>query len=264
MNEGVNIYVLMRGFWRENDYEPFSTAEIALFFLLVDKANCRRWRMPFKCPTAVVCRSIKVTKQTVMTARENLCKRGIVFFTKGKGNGNTPEYTLVPDPRNWTAGLTVGLTDGLTDDLTDDLTDSLTVSETKDLTIGLTPYNIKDINIKDKIYSNNGEGQILNLDELEKMLLADTKWHEQIQVRLSEQYKTDACQIKKQIAAFFQQLRCQGIDSKEEKECRTHFFNWIKKQLKKTYDGNNRQQEPDRRGVSDVTTDTERDYGGAF
>ena len=71
-----------------------------------------------------------------MTARENLRRRGIIVFTKGKGNGNTPEYTLVPDPRNWTVGLT------------DCLTDDLTISETKDLTIGLTPYNIKDINIK--------------------------------------------------------------------------------------------------------------------
>lgn len=252
MNGGVNIYTLMRGFWRENDYEPFSTAEIALFFLLVDKANCRRWKMPVKCPTAVACRSIKATKQTVMTARENLRKRGIILFTKGKGNGNTPEYTLVPDPHDWTVGLT------------DDLTISETTGLTKDLTTGLTHYNIKDINNKDKIYSNNGEGRILNLDELEKFLLADTKWHDQIQVRLSEQYKMDACQIKKHLAAFFQQLRCQGMDSREEKECRTHFYNWIKKQLKETYDGNNRQHEPDRRRGSDVTADPARDYDGAF
>lgn len=248
MNGGVNIYTLMRGFWRENDYEPFSTAEIALFFLLVDKANCRRWKMPVKCPTAVACRSIKATKQTVMTARENLRKRGIILFTKGKGNGNTPEYTLVPDPRDWTVGLT----------------DDLTISETKDLTTGLTLYNIKDINNKDKIYSNKGEGQIFCLDELEKMFLADTNWHEQMQTLLSGQYKTDACQIKKQIAAFFQQLRCQGMDSREEKECRAHFYNWIKKQLKETYDGNNRQHEPDRRRGSDVTADPARDYDGAF
>lgn len=248
MNGSVNIYALMRGFWRENDYEPFSTAEIALFFFLVDKANCRRWQMPFKCPTAVVCRSIKVTKQTIMTARENLRRRGIVLFSKGKGNGNTPEYTLVPDPQNWTVGLT----------------DDLTISETMDLTTGLTPYNIKDINNKYKIYSNKGEGQILSLDELEKMLLADAKWHEQLQARLSEQHKTDAYQIKKQIAAFFQQLRCQGMDRREEKECRAHFYNWIKKQLKETYDGNNRQQEPDRRRGSDVTAGPARDYDGAF
>lgn len=256
MSGGVNIYALMRGFWRENDYEPFSTAEIALFFLLVDKANCRRWQMPFKCPTAVACRSIKVTKQTVMTARENLRRRGIIAFTKGKGNGNTPEYTLVPDPRNWTVGLT--------DCLTDCLTDDLTIGLTKDLTTGLTPYNIKDINNKYKIYPNKGEGQILNLDELEKMLLADTEWHGQIQARLPERYKTDACQIKKQIAAFFRQLRRQGMDSREEKECRAHFYNWIKKQLKETYDGNNRQQEPDRRRGSDVTADSAGDYDGAF
>lgn len=35
MTDKVNIYELITAFWRENDYEPFSTAEIALFFFPV-------------------------------------------------------------------------------------------------------------------------------------------------------------------------------------------------------------------------------------
>lgn len=30
MSKGVNIYELMHAFWQENEYEPFSTAEIVL------------------------------------------------------------------------------------------------------------------------------------------------------------------------------------------------------------------------------------------
>lgn len=41
MTDKVKVYELITAFWRENDYEPFSTAEIALFFFLVGKCNGR-------------------------------------------------------------------------------------------------------------------------------------------------------------------------------------------------------------------------------
>lgn len=82
MANGANIYELMHAFWQENEYEPFSTAEIALFFFL-ERANCQQWIMPFKCSTAIVCRSIKVAKQTFLTARLKLSERGLITFAKG-------------------------------------------------------------------------------------------------------------------------------------------------------------------------------------
>lgn len=252
MNPGVNIYGLIHGFWRENDYIPFSTAEIALYFFLLHRMNGRRWRMPVKCSTSLVCRSIMVSKQTVLTARDNLRKRGLITFSKGSGRDNIPAYSLVTDPGKWTDDLTHGLTDSKTDNWTDDKTDSLTL------------YNIKEINNKDKIYSINGEGQKLSVDELEKILLADTGWQDSILSLLSGQYKIDAGEIKNNIILFFRQLRCQGTDRREEKECRSHFFNWIRKQLKDNHDGNIRQHETDRRRGSDVTACPARDYDGAF
>ena len=39
MSKGVNIYEIMQRFWRENEYEPFSTAEISLYFFLINRAN---------------------------------------------------------------------------------------------------------------------------------------------------------------------------------------------------------------------------------
>lgn len=72
MSKGVNIYEIMQRFWRENEYEPFSTAEIAMYFFLINRANIRRWQMPFKCPTSVISSAIQVTRQTVVNARESL------------------------------------------------------------------------------------------------------------------------------------------------------------------------------------------------
>lgn len=253
MDEGVNIYGLLHGFWKENDYIPFSTAEIALYFFLLHRMNSRHWRMPVKCATSLVCRSIMVSKQTALSARESLRKRGLITFTKGSGRDNIPSYSLVTDPGKWTDGMTHDKTDGLTDNLTDSKTD------------GLTHYNIKDINIKDKIsFNNNGGEQKLSVDELEKILLADTRWQDSILSLLSGQYRMDAGEIKNQITLFFRQLRCQGTDSREERECRSHFFNWIRKQLKENHDGNIRQHETDRRRGSDVTACPARDYDGAF
>lgn len=136
MSKGVNIYEIMQRFWRENEYEPFSTAEIALYFFLIDRANSRRWQMPFKCPTSVISNAIQVTRQTVVNARESLRIRNLITYTKGTGKGTHPMYSLV-------------LTDGLTECLTDDLTGTLQDGSTVGLTDSLTPYNIEDRNIKD-------------------------------------------------------------------------------------------------------------------
>lgn len=82
-NRPVNLYVLMQRFWRENEYEPFSTAEIALYFFLINRANSRRWQMPFKCPTSIISTAIQVTRQTVVNAREALSERNLITYSKG-------------------------------------------------------------------------------------------------------------------------------------------------------------------------------------
>ena len=137
MSKGVNIYEIMQRFWRENEYEPFSTAEIALYFFLINRANSRRWQMPFKYPTSVISIAIQVTRQTVVNARESLRARNLITYTKGTGKGSHPMYSLV-------------LTDGLTECLTDELTGTLQDSSTVGLSDSLTPYNIEDRKIKDK------------------------------------------------------------------------------------------------------------------
>lgn len=142
MAKGVNIYELMHAFWQENEYEPFSTAEIALFFFLLERANCRRWKMPFKCSTALVCRSIKVAKQTFLSTRLKLSQRGLITFIQGKGNAMAPAYTVISEPDKWTNGKSDERTENETEELTDSQTDSQTDR--------LPTYNIKDNNIQDK------------------------------------------------------------------------------------------------------------------
>ena len=258
MAKGVNIYELMHAFWQENEYEPFSTAEIALFFFLLERANCRRWKMPFKCSTALVCRSIKVAKQTFLSARLKLSERGLITFIQGNGNAMAPAYTVISEPDKWTNGNTDEQTENETEELTDSKTDSLPT------------YNIKDNNIQDKdIISLNNKGrtdEILSFDELEKLFLSDTTWHDEI---LREFPAVSRLELENQIHGFFSRLRDKGEKEREEKDCRNYFINSVRKFFKHNQNGRIEREFSQcssafrRRGV-DVVARTAKDYEEPF
>lgn len=89
---------------------PMPASEIALFAYLVNECNKRFWQMPFACSTTRISDDLRVSRQTVITAREHLVKRRLISFTEGKSHHLPSTYTLT----NWTDDLTVELTDGLT------------------------------------------------------------------------------------------------------------------------------------------------------
>lgn len=254
MSKGVNIYEIMQRFWRENEYESFSTAEIALYFFLINRANSRRWQMPFKCPTSVISTAIQVTRQTVVNARESLNARKFITYTKGTGKGSHPMYSLI-------------LTDGLTEFLSDELTETLQDISTVGLSDSLTPYNIENRNIKDKNYSSikTGDVKIKSLEELETLLVNDEPWLNEIISLLSPRCQIDLPNLKSYLANFFRYLRCQGMKGREEADCRRYFVNWLRKQpIDKLKTNATKQPTNDARRSSDVTASSARDYEGAF
>lgn len=89
---------------------PMPASEIALFAYLVNECNKRFWQMPFACSTTRISDDLRVSRQTIITAREHLVKRRLISFTEGKSRHLPSTYTLT----NWTDDLTVELTDGLT------------------------------------------------------------------------------------------------------------------------------------------------------
>lgn len=262
MSRSVNVYELMHEFWKENDYEPFPSSATALFFFLLDRANSRHWKMPVKCPTSLICRAINVSKQTALAARETLLGRGLLIFDKGTGKDRLPSYVIVTDPEKWTDNRT----DHRTEDLTEDLTENLTHDLSQDHTDNLTQYNIKDKNIKNKISSiyRNGEEKILSLDELEDSFKSDTAWQADLLSLLSKEVPGVSLDLRERITFFFRQLRCKGIDRREEKDCRSHFVNWINKQIKPNNYGITETAGPDKRRGSAITATSARDYEGAF
>ena len=93
---------------------PMPASEIALFAYLVNECNRRYWQGPFACSTTRISDDLRISRQTVITAREHLVQRNLISFTEGKSRHLPSTYTLI----KWTDDLTVELTDGLTHDLT--------------------------------------------------------------------------------------------------------------------------------------------------
>ena len=109
---------------------PMPASEIALFAYLVNECNKRFWQMPFACSTTRISDDLRVSRQTVTTAREHLVKRRLISFTEGKSRHLPSTYTLT----NWTDDLTVELTDGLTH-IKDKDKDNLIKGDSKNLSI---------------------------------------------------------------------------------------------------------------------------------
>ena len=108
----------MNQLWRSALLSPMPASEIALYAYLVNESNKRYWKMPFVCSTARLCEDLRLSRQTVITARKHLADRKLISFTEGKSRHLPSNYTLL----EWTDDLTVGLTDNLTHGLTQDLT----------------------------------------------------------------------------------------------------------------------------------------------
>lgn len=126
----MNYIGLMNQMWRSAMISPMPASEIALFAYLVNECNKRFWQMPFACSTTRISDDLRVSRQTVITAREHLVKRRLITFTEGKSRHLPSTYTLT----NWTDDLTVELTDGLTH-IKDKDKDNLIKGDSKNLSI---------------------------------------------------------------------------------------------------------------------------------
>lgn len=126
----MNYIGLMNQMWRSAMKSPMPASEIALFAYLVNECNKRFWQMPFACSTTRISDDLRVSRQTVITAREHLVKRRLISLTEGKSRHLPSTYTLT----NWTDDLTVELTDGLTH-IKDKDKDNLIKGDSKNLSI---------------------------------------------------------------------------------------------------------------------------------
>lgn len=121
MKPQETLYELSKAFWKANGYEPFSSAQTALYFFLIDWTDSYNWIMPFKCSTAAISHSLKLSQQSVIIAREELYKRGLIKFIKGHARKEMAQYTIILDPKEWSLNSAKNDNDSNNESLNNDL-----------------------------------------------------------------------------------------------------------------------------------------------
>ena len=227
---------LLNRFWAENRRCPFSPCQSALYFFLLNEANAIRWEMPVAVPTAVVCQLTGMGKSSLMRAREALQERGMISFTLGTPRRTAPQYTIADTNCDTKRETNVGTNDGANDG-----------------TI------IKDID--KEIYSYHNAREKRKIEELEKLLMTDLEWQDSVIKAIDSDSIAKRADVQERLRLFFNSERAKGVKEKEEKDCRSHFFNWVKKSTaKKKTDYAYANQ----RRVSDITAQSPEDYQGRF
>lgn len=231
---------LINRFWEANRNTQFTMAETTLYFYLLNEANRNYWQMPIACATAIICASTSMTKATLIRARNGLKKKGLICFTEGVQHSRAPTYHI----RTFE-----------TDDVSADRTAHNTDGETSHATI------IKDNNINKEISNHHAR---MSIDDLERMLVEDVEWQKGIICQLNDKRISEPICLIPYIRKFFAYLRICKVTEKEESDCRSHFFNKMKKEYLKTSNNNfNKQNYESKRSIK-VTATSPQAYEGSF
>ena len=254
----MSIYDYMNHFWFENENDPCSLSETALYFYLLYEANRQHWVTPFKVSTQMLVARLNTSKQNVMKAREGLRKRGLIGFSKGEGKGKPALYTLSFD--NFDEGVS---TPPLSQIMTEVLTDSLT----PELSQSLPHSNIKEENIKEeakeeKQSPSSNSKIVLTHSELREKLLNDSSWQQELSSQFAKNgINLNAEALRKELSDFFDMLEQKGCKGKEEADCRQYAFNWI------NYNHRNKNYGKDSKcngkiGSAEISANRPEDYNG--
>lgn len=243
----MNMFNLVARFWRMTEDSGSTTSEAALYFYLLNRANTQMWRMPIRCPTAIISVYLNTSKQNVMKAREGLRRKGLITFTPGSGINDNPLYTLT--------------------ECNEQLPGKLPSQLPSQLSESLSPIKDKEKD-KENSTTNARVKESLELDELERLFLADQDWLESVFRLLLSKGMVDASieMVKENVSMFFQYLKATGQSEREKNDCKSYFVNWLVKQQlnNKFYNGSNRQGHHDKRRAVEAIPTKSSDFEGSF
>lgn len=76
---------LVNRFWVLNQVKAFSSIDVAVYFLLLNECNIRRWLNPFELQTRYLEYVFGISRKSIGEARNRLKQRGLIDFMEGKG-----------------------------------------------------------------------------------------------------------------------------------------------------------------------------------
>lgn len=86
---------IINRFWKIHQFDHFSSAEIAVYFYLLNMANRNMWEDEIAVATAELCASIGMRRSTIIRARQSLREKGLIECREGLRNSRTPVYRIV-------------------------------------------------------------------------------------------------------------------------------------------------------------------------
>ena len=142
-------------------------------------------------------------------------------------------------------------------------TDGETADRTTHKTDGETTYasNIKDYSINKEISNHHAH---MSIDDLEEILIEDVEWQKNVICQLNEQRISESVHLIPYIRKFFACLRICKVSEKEESDCRSHFFNKMKKEYLKQNNNNLNSQKYENKRSIEVTATSPQAYEGSF
>ena len=182
--------------WKIAEVVPLTSSEVALYGFLLNMCNRRYWKMPFPCSSVSICETLRMSRQTLNTARKHLASVGLISFSQGSSRFTPSNYSIL------------------------DMTDKLTV----DLT------TLKNIDID----SDMNDSPEQNWEELKALLWKDDAWFQRVVDYLNKREKNIALSdVRMFLSDFLQYLELYNDTQKTIGEVRKYFLNWVVKRLEK-------------------------------
>lgn len=249
----MNYIELINQFWRLNEEHSFTTAEVAVYFYLLNTANKLAWKNPFNQSNGYIINALNISEPTLIRVRNSLKNYGLIDFKSDRGRKNLTLYTV-----NYLNGFSNSVSiNGVESNkyLNDfSIPVSNTVSNVVSIPVSICSENSLDNNKhklnKTKLKSEGGESAsagsdglitdpvsnappgsarppvsnlFVELDELKQQCLQDAMFYEPLCMKLH--ISVDL--LSHWIDAFNRELRFGGEERKLRKDYRTHFSRWL-------------------------------------
>ena len=188
-------------FWKQAECYDMLTSEIALYAFLLNECNCNFWRMPFECSSCKICKTLRMSKQTLVDARQRLLDKGFIDFIPGLSRYVPSKYVLL------------------------DLTGHLTLTCAGNSISRNFKTNHSHLRVPEKVFQ---------IDELMKVMQADLEWQNNIIMFFSEEKKSLTPELlNAYISKFIRYLKATSVKEKDIQDAKTHFVHWLKKNMSK-------------------------------
>lgn len=221
----MNYIAEINAFYDWLEINPLSTSAIVLWHSLMHINNKCRWAKEFTVAASVLSVKSGLTDRTIRNARNELKQKGRIDW-KTRGGNKSAAYTLLSLSETISDNVTVSITDNATDSVTDNLS---TLSKHKQ------DYTKQTIYI-------DGEEKVLSsyLAKTLDGLLQDQSYIEM----LCMNYRIrEIAVVETYLKKFFVELATRGEKTKDERDAKSHFANWIKTELRKEVQANGKDRQ---------------------